>query len=184
MQKVGSMSNKAPRNMNHPVWNLYDTLKTARLNVLYYEEKLHRAELMIMVMQITLAAAVPSSAIAGFKLWDFWLGEYAWEIFVLFSSFVAFIQPFLGLPKKSKKYSELVDGYKILYYDLQDIRQKIEEDKRYYSPHKNLFKAAKARRKELEVKETGIKLDKKLRKKLQEAVKKELPGEKFYLPPE
>jgi len=141
------MSNVVPRNMNHPVWNIYDLLRTARLNVLYYEDKLHSTERTIMIMQITLAAAVPSSAIAGFKLWDFWLGEYAWEIFVSFSSFVAFIQPFLGLPKKSKKYSELVDGYKILYYDLQDIKQKIEEDKNYNSQHKKLFKAAKDRRK-------------------------------------
>jgi hypothetical protein len=178
------MNGEAQRDMNHPVWNIYDSLRTARLNILYYEDKLHRAELMIMVTQITLAAAVPSSAVAGFKLWDFGLGEYAWEIFVSFSSLVAFIQPFLGLPKKSKNYSELVDGYKILYYDLQDIKQKIEEDKKYNAQHKELFKAAKDRRNKLEVKETGIKLDKKLREKHQEAVRKELPGKQFYLPPE
>ncbi|MDG4595163.1 MAG: hypothetical protein P9F75_05650 [Candidatus Contendobacter sp.] len=90
------------RNLNHPVWNIYDLLKTSRLNVLYYESKLLNAERTLISMQITLAAAVPSSAIAGFEIWDFWLGEYAWEIFASFASFVAFIQPFLGLPKKTK----------------------------------------------------------------------------------
>ena len=178
------MSEQTNRNMNHPVWNVYDLLKTARLNVLYYEDKLQNAERTLVAMQIILAAAVPSSAIAGFKIWDFWLGEYAWEIFVSLSSLVAFIQPFLGLPKKAKKYSELVDGYKILYYDLQDIKQKIEEDKIYNTQHKKLFKAAKDRRKKLEVRETGIKLNWKLRKKHQVAVKNELPGRNFYLPPE
>jgi len=170
--------------MNHPVWNVYDLLKTARLNVLYYEHKLNTADTTMVASQIILAAAVPSSAIAGFEIWDFGLGEYAWEIFASFSSFVAFIQPFLGLPKKAKKYSGLVDGYKILFYDLQDIRHKIEEDKSYSEKHMKLFKAAKDRRKKLEVKETGIKLDKKLQKKYQQAVKKELPGKSFYLPPE
>lgn len=172
------------RNLSHPVWNIYDLLKTARLNVLYYENKLINTERALITMQIVLAAAVPSSAIAGFKIWDFWLGEYAWEIFASFASFVAFIQPFLGLPKKTKKYSELVDGYKILFYDLKDIKEKIEEDKFYGNSHKKLFKAAKERRKKLEVRETGIKLDEKLRKKYQELVKKELPGKNFYLPPE
>ncbi len=172
------------RNLNHPVWNIYDQLKTARLNVLYYEKKLQCSEFLLTSFQIILAAAVPSSAIAGFKIWDFWLGEYAWEIFVSFASLIAFIQPFLGLPKKTKKFSELVDGYKILYYDLQDIKQKIEEDQSYNNQHKKLFKAAKERRKKLEVKETGIKLNNRLRKKCQAKVKKELPGKNFYLPPE
>lgn len=178
------MSEQTSRDLNHPVWNIYDLLKTARLNVLYYEYKLHSTENMMLTMQIILAAAVPSSAIAGFKIWDFGLGQYSWEIFVSFSTFVAFIQPFLGLPKKSKIYSGLVDSYKILYYDLQDIRQKIEEDKIYNTQHKKLFKAAKERRKKLEVRETGIKLNKRLQKKCQAAVKKELPGKKFYLPKE
>jgi len=178
------MNTQSTRNLNHPVWNVYDQLKTARLNVLYYEHKLHNTETIMITSQVILAAAVPSSAIAGFEIWDFWLGEYAWEIFVSFSSFVAFIQPFLGLPKKAKKYSVLIDGYKTLYYDLQDIRHKIEEDKTYNTQHKKLFKTAKDRRKKLEVRETGIKLNKRLQKKYQEAVKKELPGKSFYLPPE
>ncbi len=176
--------NNTSRNLNHPVWNIYDLIKTARLNVLYYEHKLQSAEKTMVTMQIILAAAVPSSAIAGFEIWDFWLGKYAWEIFVSSSSLIAFIQPFLGLPKKTKKYGELVDGYKILYYDLNNIKQSIEEDKSYSTEHKSLFKAAKERRKKLEVRETGISLNKRLRKYYQEVVKKELPGENFYLPPE
>lgn len=178
------MAEKNVRNLNHPVWNIYDQLKTARLNVLYYEEKLCSSETTQMWMQIILAATVPSSAIAGFKVWDFWIGEYAWEFLIYFSSLIAFIQPFLGLPKKSKKYDELVTGYKILFYDLQDIRQKIEEDQAYTNTHKKLFKAAKDRRKKLEVQETGIKVDKKLRKKCQDAVSVELPGKQFYIPNE
>ena len=176
--------NTQERSLNHPVWNIYDQLKTARLNVLYYETKLQNVETTMTTSQIILAAAVPSSAIAGFQIWDFWLGEHAWAIFVSFSSFIAFIQPFLGLPKKAKKYSVLVDGYKTLFYDLQDIRHKIEEDKTYSTQHKKLFKTAKDRRKKLEVTETGIKIDKKLQKKYQVAVKEELPAKSFYLPPE
>lgn len=172
------------RDLTHPVWNVYDTLKTARLNILYYEEKLKKTERMLLGIQIILAATVPSSAISGFKIWDFGLGQYAWEILVAFSSFVAFLQPFLGLPKKVKTYSELVDGYKVLYFDLVELKQKVEDDQAYSSPHKKLLKAARDRRKKLEVRETGIPLDKRLRKKCQEAVKLELPAKIFFIPKE
>lgn len=178
------MNDITKRNLNNPVWNVYDLLRTAKLNVLYYTQKLICADRIQIFMQIVLAAAVPSSAIAGFKIWDFGLGRYAWVIFVSFSSLVAFMKPFLGLSKKSKKYSEIIDGYKILFYDLQDIQQKVEEDKLYSLSHKNLFKYAKDRRKVLEVKETGINLNKHLRSKCQEAVKKEFPARKFYIPKE
>lgn len=178
------MAENEERNLTHPVWDVYDSLRTARLNVLYYEHKLHRAESALSWMQIILAAAVPSSAIAGFDIWDFGIGPYAWEIFVSISSLVAFIQPFLGLPKKVKQYSELIDGYKILYYDLQNVRQKVTQDKAYGNSHKKLFNAAQKRRKSLEVKETGIKLDKRLRDKCEDEVEKALPAKNFYLPPE
>jgi hypothetical protein len=172
------------RNMNHPVWNIYDLLRTSRLNILYYETKLQNTERLIITSQIILAATVPSSAIAGFEIWDFWIGKYAWEILISSSSIIAFIQPFLGLNKKAKMYSELIDGYKILYYDLQDIKEKIEEDKSFVNKHKKLFNNAKERRKKLQVKETGINLNKRLRKKSQNAVKRELPSNKFYIPQE
>ena len=178
------MKTQASRNLTHPVWNVYDLLKTARLNVLYYEHKLNSTNTTIVVFQVILAATVPSSAIAGFEIWDFWLGKYAWQILLIFSSLIAFIQPFLGLPKKATKYGGLVDGYKTLYYDLQDIKHKVEEDNAYNSKHIKLFGTAKNRRKKLEISETGIKLDKKLQKKYQEDVKNELPGKTFHLPPE
>jgi hypothetical protein len=172
------------RNLTHPVWNIYDQLKTARLNVLYYEAKLQFAERAQTSIQVILAATVPSSTVAGFDIWDFGLGQYAWELFASSASSIAFIQPFLGLTKKVKTFDELVSGYKTLYYDLQDIRQKIEEEKSYTNSHKKLFNAAKERRKRLEIKETGISVNKKLRRKCQEAVKNELPAKNFFIPDE
>lgn len=178
------MADKESRNIHHPVWNVYDSMRTTRLNILYYESKLKTAEKYTLIMQIALAATVPSSAISGFEIWDFGLGKYAWEIIVTISSLIAFIQPFLMLPKKAKLYSELVDGYKILFYDLQDIKHKIEEDNSYADKHKKLFKAAKERKKKLEIKETGVSINQSLKKECQTKVAKELPAENFYIPKE
>ncbi len=178
------MTDTSSRNLKHPVWSVYDQLRTSRLNVLYYTAKLEFSERLQLLMQLILAATVPSSAIAGFELWDFGLGKYAWEILVSLSSLIAFIQPFIGLQKKIKKLDELTVGYKILYFDLIDIKQKIEEEQKYTSSHQRLFKAARNRRKKLEIKETGLWQNNKLRNECQDKVKSELPAKYFYVPEE
>lgn len=58
----------AERNLYHPVWHVYDLLKTARLNDLYFSAKLQFAESLQMSFQLLLAATVPSSAVAGFEI--------------------------------------------------------------------------------------------------------------------
>lgn len=100
------------------------------------------------------------------------------------SAFIAFIQPFMALPKKIKKYEGLVSKYKILYYDMQDIRHEIEGDQAYTDKHKKLFQVAKNRRKILEAEQTGFTENKRLNRKCQRAVKRELPGRNFYIPEE
>jgi len=172
------------RDKKHPVWNVYDLLRTARLNVLYYSYKLDKTNKIQFIMQIILAATVPSSTIAGLEIWNFGLGKYSWEVLAILSSIFALIQPLLNFSTHSNKYKKIIDGYKILYYDLNDLKQKIEEDKSYSSPHKKLFNTAKVRRKKLEVSETGIALNKRLRRKCQKEVKNELPACNFYIPEE
>lgn len=170
------------RDPNHPVWNVYDGLRTAKLNVEYYSEKLKRSQRYQLLVQITLAAAVPSSAIAGFDIWNFFIGQYAWEILTIISSILAFLHPFLGITKRIDKYRELVDGYKILFYDIGNIREKIEIDRNYNAEHQQLFRKAMDRKRELEIKETGISIDRKLQEQCQEIVKRELPSKSFFIP--
>jgi len=178
------MADNIERNLKHPVWNVYEHMRTSRLNVLYYTSKLQFYGRLQLFMQIILAATVPSSAIAGFEIWDFGIGKYAWEILVVLSSIIAFAQPFLGLQKKIKKIDEIVVGYKILYFDLQDIRHKIEEDQAYLKSHKKLHQSAKDRRKKLEIKETGLRYNGRLNRKCQKLAAIELPAKKFYIPKE
>lgn len=172
------------RDLYHPVWQVYDLLRTSKLNVLYYSACLARAERAQLTMHIVLAAAVPSSAVAGLSIWDFWLGDYAWEAVVAFSSLLAFSQPFLGLPKKIRVYDRLLSGYKVLYFDLIKLRNKIESDQCYENKHKKLLDAALDRWKKLEVQEVGLPLKSRLRRRCENTVRAEYAGTTFFIPSE
>lgn len=170
------------RDLNHPVWEVYNLLRTARLNSKYYSEKLHRVERTNTLMQIIIAASLPSSAIAGFQIWTTGLGNYIWGGVLILASSLAFLQPFLKLSEKIKKYDSILNGYLMLDYDIQELRGKISNNRAYTSSHKKLFEQALKRKKSVGIKEQGIKLDKKLRDKCTLEVKDELPAENFFIP--
>jgi len=50
---------------NHPVWSLYDEIRTARLNVKYYGRRLEFLERRNFAFELILLASAPTSAIAG-----------------------------------------------------------------------------------------------------------------------
>lgn len=167
---------------SHPVWDVYDLLRTARYNSIYFEEKLYLLELSNKLAQVILAAAVPSSAIAGLKIWDFGLGQFAWEIFTGVAAVIAFSLPFLGLTEKIKKVDALVVGYTDLFYDIDAIRVAINDSRTYSDSHKRRLLAAMKQRARLAGKEKGMSINKNLAKKCRGAVLAELPAEKFFVP--
>ena len=172
------------RDLNHPVWDVYNLLRTSRLNGKYYSEKLHKVEKLNTSMQLIIAASLPSSAIAGFQIWTEGPGNYIWSGVLVLASTLAFLQPFLKLSEKIKKYDSILNGYLMLDYDLQELRGKISNSGKYTASHKKLFEQALKRKNSVGIKEQGIELDKKLRNRCTIEVKKELPAENFFVPEE
>jgi hypothetical protein len=64
---------------NHPVWTVYDKLRSARLNVKYYGARLHRIERANLAIEYILLAAAPSSAVAGLWFWNTEVGKTIWQ---------------------------------------------------------------------------------------------------------
>ena len=170
------------RNLEHPVWDVYNLLRTARLNQKYYLEKLHRVEKLNMAMQIIIAASLPTSAVASYQIWNTELGGPAWSFVLLLASTLALLQPFLKLSEKIKTYDSILNGYLTLDFDLQELRGKISHSNSYSVSHRKLFEQALKRKKNVGLKEQGLKLDKKLRTKCAEEVRKELPAKNFFIP--
>ncbi len=52
---------------NHPVWNVYDELRTARLNVKYYTRRIVVVQRLEVAFTVAFALAAPATAILGEK---------------------------------------------------------------------------------------------------------------------
>jgi len=170
------------RNLEHPVWEVYKLQRTARLSVKYYSKKLERIEQLNLAMQIVIAASLPTSAIAGFSYWTTDSGSEFWGYILAFASLLSFLQPFLKLTDKIKRYDSLITGYLVLDYDVQKLIGKIVNAQKYTTTHQKAFELALERKKHVGVKEQGISIDEKLREKCTEEVKLELPAENFFIP--
>ena len=176
--------NDKKRDRNHPVWDVYDLYRTARLNVKYYSAKLSRLQRNNLIIEVVLAATVPSSAIALIWFWDTPVGKDVWQWLIAFSAVLALVKPFLKLTERIRRHEEILTGYHILENDLQKIKVLISQDRRYDERHRTRFEEALDRKGQLELKSPEAKIDERLRKEAGQQVQRELPGESFYIPEE
>lgn len=169
---------------DHPVWQVYDLQRTARLNIKYYSQKLAKLEKQNFFIEIILAITAPSSAISGLFFWDIGYGQFVWKVLAIVSAFLAVLKPLIKLTSKIKKHEETVTGYKTLESDLQLIAVRVEESRSYDHTHQAEFRRALERRRILSAAEPPHKEDKALKRQLQEEVSGELPETHFFIPEE
>ena len=167
---------------DHPVWRVYDLYRTARLNVKYYSAKLHSAEVTAKWIDWILLVTAPGSAIAGLWFWQEPIGEKIWQVFGVIAAFAAVSKPSLKLSKKIKTYEELRIGYRALEHDLYEITEMVIQEKKYDKKLQTRFLEALTRKGVLVKKEPDSKENKKLKRKCEDEVKRELPPSYFYVP--
>jgi len=78
---------------DHPVWEVYDLYRTARLNVKYYSELLHRTEIKNFLLDLILLCSAPTSAVAGLWFWETEIGHEVWKYFGVIAAFAAVLKP-------------------------------------------------------------------------------------------
>jgi len=167
---------------NHPVWEVYDLHRTARLNVLYYEKKLARYELANTTLDVLVAVLAPSSAAAGFFFFKNDHGKEIWATLCAISSTIAIVKPFLRLAEKIKTIEKSLTAYRIMDYDLRALCKRIRSELDYTKQCKKAFDEIDERLKGLAVNAPNIGKDNKLRDKLFESVVVELPKTSFFIP--
>jgi len=133
----------------HPAWTVYDKLRTARLNVKYYSRRLQWIERKNFAIELILAVTAPSSAVAGLWFWDTLYGKLAWQYLGIIAAAAAVFKPLLGLPKRIKEYESVLSGYRMLEYDLMEIKCLIEQRQKYDSGLQSEFKRTLQREKSL-----------------------------------
>jgi hypothetical protein len=174
-----SMSKEA-----HPVWTVYDKLRTARLNVKYYSRRLETIERTNFWIELVLLASAPSSAIAGLWFWDQPLGKAAWQYLGVVAAVSVLLKPLLALPKKIKEFESVLAGYRMLEYDLMEIKVLVEQKRKYDAGLQAEFKKALQREKTLVGKTPETREHVKVKQFCEAEVLQELPKQSFFVPEE
>ncbi|CAG9247835.1 hypothetical protein [Paraburkholderia unamae] len=167
---------------NHPVWAVYDKLRTAHLNVRYYSERLRRLERWDMAMDVALVIAAPTSAVAGLWFFKTDMGKHVWQAFGTFAAFVAAIRPAIQFRRTLKAYETTISAYQALEYDLETIRRKIEQRGIYDEELKSDFLRALERQRHIDISSPDKIANSRLLKSCTTAVLTEMPASAFFVP--
>lgn len=170
------------RDLSHPVWDVYDDLRSVRLNYKYYGAMADRVARLNFWTEILVGATTTGSAVGAWAFWNTDVGSWIWQLLLSLSALVALAKPRLGLTKRLKEYDEAIGGYRILDLELQDIRVAISQRKSYGKPLKVRYATARRQLKTLAEKHVERRVDKELLTRCREEVERELPGERFFIP--
>jgi hypothetical protein len=163
------------------VWQVYDELRTAQLNVYYYEGKRRQVERLQRALDIAVGITT-CSAVAALSVWNTSPGKYIWAGLGVLGSLASITKPTLRLDMRIGAYEESAKGYSILAYDLRRISEMIREARASSSEHKRLLSEAMERRRALIEKELDRSPDEALARRCQARVNRELPAASFYVP--
>jgi hypothetical protein len=166
---------------NHPVWNLYDEMRTARLNVKCLQCEVRKLRNWNRFFEITLAVASTSS-IGGFWFMQNLVGGYVWKTLGAAAIILTALKPVFKLNEKIREKHLLLVGYHALDHDLHCIAIEVRQQQRYDNElHKELVKALK-RKAELRKKHDGERINRKCQKRCENEVAEEMPANSFYIP--
>lgn len=166
----------------HPVWNVYDEYRTARLNVKYYGRRLAFYESVTFWIDFIIAIAAPTSAAAGFWFLKTDDGQTVWGTLTIIASVTSLVKPILKMPAKIKSMEHSLSGHRRLECDLEEIKDQIQSDKSYSPATQKKFDAAKKiKRGLMQASPETVNNDKLLKKCMTEVIS-ELPNSYFFIP--
>jgi hypothetical protein len=172
-----------PRDLNHPVWDVYDLLRTARLNVKYYSCRVALLQRQNFWIEGVLAATASGSAIAGLAFWDTTYGAFVWRFLVVVSAILAVVKPLLKLAERMQNLEELVGEYRAVEYELKKIEVAVKQRHAYEKELQDRFASAMDRMGEIaNRKGHEFRVDEKLRGRCEKEVATELPAHHFFVP--
>ena len=165
------------------MWDVYDAIRTARLNAKYYGCRVSALERENFWIELTLAATATGSAIAGFAFWSTTAGKPIWQGLMIVSAILAIVKPLLKLTDRIQKLEQLIGVYRNIEYELKAIEIGIKQRRTFDSELQSQFAEALKQMKEAAANPAGgFRTDDRLRKRCQEEVAYELPSDHFFVP--
>jgi hypothetical protein len=161
---------------------VYNLLRTARLNVLYYEESLRNWTIGIRLHDVVVAVSGTASPIAFLKHSDRPVQTQAWFYLTLVAGVAAILKPVFRLDKQISLYTELVTHYRELVHDLQCVADDMSAERDYSNKLETKFLACRIAENSLQKKEPPP--DRRKIRRLQAVVESEYDMSMVWLPEE
>ena len=166
-----------PRSDLHPVWSVYDELRTARLNVKYLQVEIARLRLFDRWSEVVIAVATTSS-VGSFWFLQNSVGSQFWKT----AGVLSIVRPILKLTDQIQAKEKLLTSYSVLDHDLHFICMEIKHRQKYDNQLHKDFVEAMDRKVELVKAIAQSEVKESLRRKCEEQVMKELPTSFFFIP--
>ena len=167
---------------DHPVWEVYDLLRTCRLNVKYWSARVLRLRRQNFWLEYGLMATAPGSAVAGLVFWSTSYGKGVWAVLTTVAAFLAVAKPLLRLSDRLSQLQNVVVKYRLIDCRLEALTNDIRREDRYSGDLVASFKNLRAQVAETSKDEPVENIDDGLRRTFYEEVKDELPATFFYEP--
>jgi len=162
------------------VGQVYNLMRTARLNVLYYEILLSRWTKVIRLHDVLVAAAGTASPFAFLNRSSAPFRAQAWFYITIAAGVIGVLKPILRLDRQVSLYSELVTHYRELFHDLKCIADDVESAKDFNTQMDQNFVRCRLKEGDLQKKEPPP--NRRRIKKLQLAVEAEYNVENWWYP--
>lgn len=168
---------------DHPVWNVYDRLRTISLNEKYYSRRIVFYERINFWLEIIIAISA-STAIAKFAIWKTEAGSLIWSLIAGLAVLLAVIKPFMKLTDSIKRIENVLTKYRLIKHEFGILRIDISEKKSYNNEHKNKLRELLAKEEVLIEKQPENYISKRLINICSNEVIKEYPVDNFFIPEE
>lgn len=172
-----------PDRRRHEVWEVYDELRTARLNTKYYSCVLDRRVTQNFWVEFTLAASA-SAGVAGAWVFSSPQGQLAWKILGSVSAVLAVYRAVAGLSEEIRKLERRVTAYRELEFAWEAVCRRVRAERAYSRASKRLFEAALEQKQRLITSYVDPKPRRTIVERCYREVQTELPADSFYIPSE
>lgn len=166
----------------HPVWEVYDLLRTAKLNEIYFSRRLYTYALLNNSMEFAIAATASTSAIASLTVWKNDSGAILWHGLLIIAAVISVLKPILKITNKVRLYEEVLSGYRSMSYELLQLKSSISTEQQYNAKHKSLLQSIMKKHGTLVTKSPESKENKKVKRECEQEVLNKYPEDSFYIP--
>ncbi len=166
----------------HAVWEVYDIQRGIRYSKDYWTAKVAKTKIFHYIIEYTLMATAPGSAVAGLTLWTSDEGKNIWKALIAISAFSVIAKFVFGFAGRIEILNKVISQFRVIDFQVEALIYEIKREKKY-TPHMvKEFKKIHESNGRIKLDLPVEKSDRKLAKRVFDLVSKQLPPENYYVP--